>query len=185
VLPSCCQCGTTLQLELQILSSVLHVLRVDDYSGGNWIGRTNPNDPKEPTLHPSNSSSSNSMDWGNIAIYTCPNVRTCMASTDAYCIVQDSVDGRWYSNLNNGNSSTSNANTTTTSSDSHKNHHEDDTTTIVGGCVDMVVEGRCQEDDEVDDEDDSGDDALDGGMIVDDDDDNDNDDDIGWSSIHS
>jgi hypothetical protein len=159
VLPSCCQCGTTLQLELQILSSVLHVLRVDDDSG-NVTGRTNPNDPKEPTIHPS----SNSMDWGNIAIYTCPNVRTCMTSTDVYCIVQDSVDGRLYSNLNS----------TTSSSHSHRNHHND-TTTIVGG-ADVDVEGRCREDDEADDEDD--DDVLDGGMIVDDDED---DDDMGWS----
>jgi Programmed cell death protein 2, C-terminal putative domain len=84
-IPTCRHCGTHLRFELQILSSILHVLNVDDFG-------------VEDTT-----TTSGGMDWGNICVYTCPNQVSKCLSNDVFCIVQDSIDHVYLPN-NNGNS---------------------------------------------------------------------------------
>jgi Programmed cell death protein 2, C-terminal putative domain len=79
-IPPCASCGAPLQWELQLLPSLLHALRVDDHAA--------------VTTNNAITGLPQGMDWGNIAIYTCSN-RSC-TSAQAYCIVQDSIDGRAY-----------------------------------------------------------------------------------------
>jgi Programmed cell death protein 2, C-terminal putative domain len=83
-IPACTHCGTKLQLELQLVSSLLHVLKVDDYAL--------PRD--DITVN-----NFGGMDWGNIAVYICPNHDHHRSDSieeqpysDAYCILQDSID---------------------------------------------------------------------------------------------
>jgi Programmed cell death protein 2, C-terminal putative domain len=74
-IPNCQKCGSSRVFEFQILPSLLHALKVDrmvDTSGG---VRSVYED--------------GGMDWGNIAVYTCPN--RCNLGEE-YCVIQDSVD---------------------------------------------------------------------------------------------
>jgi len=73
-IPPCPQCNAPMPLELQLLPSLLHVLRVDDFA-----------EKEEGAVLPQG------MDWGNIAIYACRN-----HCSSTYCVVQDSMDGHAY-----------------------------------------------------------------------------------------
>jgi Programmed cell death protein 2, C-terminal putative domain len=75
-IPICHYCGTPLRFELQLLSSLLHVLHVDDVATNSFTSISNRG----------------GMDWGNICIYTCPIPITKCPSNDAFCVVQDSID---------------------------------------------------------------------------------------------
>lgn len=74
-IPRCAECGSSRVFEFQILPSILHVLNVDKMVYTNHVLRSLQQD--------------SAMDWGNIAIYTCPN--GC-SSSEEYCIIQDSID---------------------------------------------------------------------------------------------
>ena len=77
-IPNCQSCGTPLRFELQLLSSLLHVLNVDNFA----IEDTS-----------TTRTGGGGMDWGNICVYTCPNHASVKChSKDAFCIVQDSID---------------------------------------------------------------------------------------------
>jgi hypothetical protein len=74
-----CACGAERVFEAQLLSSLLHVLEVDKHA---------------PTDADSSAASGlgaayeqGGMNWGNIAVYSCPNV--CSAEEE-YVVVQDS-----------------------------------------------------------------------------------------------
>ena len=89
--PTCCDCGTQLRFELQILPSILHVLNVDDFAVA------------EDNTTATATGSGGGMDWGNICIYTCPNQISACRSNDAFCIIQDSIDQIHLPNNNNTN----------------------------------------------------------------------------------
>ena len=78
-------CGTARVFELQLLPSLLRVLEVDKNADVNNYGSG-----EAPGLDAAYQKGG--MDWGNIAIYTCPN-RSCR-SAEEYCVVQDSIDER-------------------------------------------------------------------------------------------
>ena len=61
---------------MQLLPSLLHVLEVETFATDSTIS----------------SAFDSGMDWGNIAIYSCPDA-TC-ACAQEYCVVQDTVDER-------------------------------------------------------------------------------------------
>jgi Programmed cell death protein 2, C-terminal putative domain len=75
-IPCCPLCGTARVFELQLLSSLLHVLQVDRQAVGNL----------------SSAFTHGGMDWGNIVVYTCPSCQ--VEDGEEYCVVQDSVDER-------------------------------------------------------------------------------------------
>jgi hypothetical protein len=73
-----CSCGASRVFEMQILPSLLHILKVDQYAdASNTTG-------VEAAL------TLGGMNFGNIAIYTCSNA--CGASDEACVLVQQSVD---------------------------------------------------------------------------------------------
>lgn len=76
-----CSCGARRLFHFQLLPSLLHVLQVDKYVRDSTVGDRNWSETYE----------SGGMDWGNIAVYTCS--ARC-DSEEAYCVIQDSVDGR-------------------------------------------------------------------------------------------
>jgi hypothetical protein len=69
------------------LPSLLHVLEVDKHVKSD--GANSSANPEQSTL--ATAYESGGMDWGNIAVYTCPNT-TCAGEATEYCVVQDSVD---------------------------------------------------------------------------------------------
>jgi Programmed cell death protein 2, C-terminal putative domain len=86
-IPCCEKCGTQRIFEFQILSSILHVLHVDDSINNQVVDTTNhKNDVSSSVYY-----QQGGMDWGNIAIYTCP--KGCMQSVEEFCIIQNTVDG--------------------------------------------------------------------------------------------
>jgi Programmed cell death protein 2, C-terminal putative domain len=82
-IPPCSSCGASRVFELQLLPSLLHVLEVDKHA-------STSNSSDSPLLR--SAYDNGGMDWGNIAIYSCPNA--ACKSTEEYCVVQDSVDER-------------------------------------------------------------------------------------------
>jgi len=75
VVPPCTSCGSQRIFELQLVPSLLHVLEVDKHkkSLGDDVD------------------SADEMDWGNIAVYTCPNA-SCSCDKEEFCVIQASVD---------------------------------------------------------------------------------------------
>jgi hypothetical protein len=87
--PPCSACGASLVFELQLLPTLLHVLEVEKYSTSNKNG-------EKTDL--STAYELGGMNWGNIAIYSCPSACGVTERPDGpaeeYCVVQDSVDER-------------------------------------------------------------------------------------------
>ena len=79
VVPNC-DCGAERVFEFQILPSVLHVLDVDRYASG---GHKQKSDGLIELI------SSGGMNWGVIAVYSCPE--SCDKSREEFIIVQDAV----------------------------------------------------------------------------------------------
>ena len=161
-IPPCPLCGTPRIFELQLLPSLLHVLEVDKHvlsSSSSITENNNSNNNNSSNSSPSQSLAlafeNGGMDWGNIAIYTCPN-RSCTGPSEEYCVVQDSVDER----------PTLRATTTKMlrPPPQQQQQRQGDTTVAVGT---IQPETRFEGDDDDDDEDDDEGE----GMIVDDDDD--------------
>lgn len=76
-IPSCKHCSTRLVFEFQVLPSLLHILCVDKYVDTS----------KGLALM----YQEGEMNWGNIAVYTCPN--DCIPTdNEEYCVIQDSID---------------------------------------------------------------------------------------------
>ena len=76
-IPSCAKCGTSLSFEMQLLPSLLHVLKVDEYSqqeGSMRIG---------DLLR-------SGINWGSVAVFTCPE--TSCDCNEGCLVVQASVD---------------------------------------------------------------------------------------------
>lgn len=126
-IPTCHYCGTPLRFELQLLSSLLHVLHVDDVATNDATNN--------------DSSIGGGMDWGNICIYTCPNQITKCPSNDAFCVVQDSIDHIHVPNRNDNTATTTVRPLTNTSStevvvipeNSQFNHDDDDDGIVLVG----------------------------------------------------
>ena len=73
-----CDCGAERVFQFQLLPSLLHILRVDQYSES-----------------PSGTSGINAllaggMDWGAVAVYTCSN--SCSVCKEDYLLIQESLD---------------------------------------------------------------------------------------------
>ena len=91
LVPPCSVCGTARVFELQLLPSLLHVLEVDKHTAGS--SRSHGASNQESGLD--FAYQQGGMDWGNIAVYTCPNSACCcQSSKEEYCVVQDSIDER-------------------------------------------------------------------------------------------
>jgi Programmed cell death protein 2, C-terminal putative domain len=88
-IPPCDCCGTPRVFEMQLLPSLLHVLEVDKHVKSDGVLRSGGANPEQSTL--ATAYESGGMDWGNIAVYTCPNA-SCVGEVIEYCVVQDSVD---------------------------------------------------------------------------------------------
>jgi hypothetical protein len=74
-----CACGAERVFETQLLSSLLHVLEVDKHA---------PTDVGSSTASGLVAAyEQGGMNWGNIAVYSCPNV---CAAEEEYVVVQDS-----------------------------------------------------------------------------------------------
>jgi hypothetical protein len=69
-----CTCGASRVFEVQLLPSLLHVLQVDKYADATSTGLDAAYEQ-------------GGMDWGNIAIYSCPNA--CSADEE-YVVIQGS-----------------------------------------------------------------------------------------------
>jgi pre-rRNA-processing protein TSR4 len=76
-----CACGSEHVFEFQLLPSLLHVLEVDKYSG------SKSKDGEEGL----GDLLSNGMNWGSVAVFTCPN--SCENCEDVL-VIQESVDER-------------------------------------------------------------------------------------------
>jgi pre-rRNA-processing protein TSR4 len=72
-----CSCGTQRSFEFQLLPSLLHFLKVDKFSG-------------KETESGINGWLSNGMNWGSIAVFTCPN-NNCNDTEEAL-VIQETVD---------------------------------------------------------------------------------------------
>lgn len=79
VVPNCA-CGAERVFEFQILPSALHVLDVDSHATG---GRSEKRDDLLDLI------SAGGMNWGVIAVYSCPE--SCDESREEFIIVQDAV----------------------------------------------------------------------------------------------
>jgi Programmed cell death protein 2, C-terminal putative domain len=80
---NCRCCHTPLQFEIQLLPSLLHVLDVDKYVDSQ-------NNRENTSL--ASEYQEGGMNWGNIAIYTCPHGCVNTDTYEEFCVVQDSVD---------------------------------------------------------------------------------------------
>ena len=74
-----CTCGSQRVFEFQLLPSTLHVLDVDSSSLG-------PNNNKYEVDESMDLNSVGGMNWGSIAVYSCPD--SCDDSREEICIVQ-------------------------------------------------------------------------------------------------
>eukprot|EP00980_Cylindrotheca_fusiformis_P004197 scaffold912_cov119-Cylindrotheca_fusiformis.AAC.13 len=79
-----CSCGATRLFECQLLPSLLHVLEVDKFAGGS--NNTTSNNGSED-IH---GLLSNGMNWGSIAVFTCPN--NCDETEEEALVIQKTVD---------------------------------------------------------------------------------------------
>lgn len=77
-----CACGAQRVFEAQLLPSILHVLDVDKYAE-KGDGST--------TTGLAAAYETGGMNWGNVAIYSCP---AACSNEDEYVVVQDSMDER-------------------------------------------------------------------------------------------
>lgn len=75
---------------MQLLPSLLHVLEVDKHA----ISSSSSSSSSHVSDTLASAYENGGMDWGNIAVYTCPNHAACCGPTEEYCVVQDSVDER-------------------------------------------------------------------------------------------
>lgn len=75
-----CPCGAPRVFEMQLLPSLLHVLKVDEYAPD--VG--NMEDARSAVWQ------QGGMNWGNIAIYTCSE--GCGSEQGGFAVVQQSVD---------------------------------------------------------------------------------------------
>lgn len=78
-----CPCGAERVFEYQLMPSILELLDVDCYSIGNKS--------KHYSIESLLSKSVGGMNWGVMAVYSCPF--SCQQSAEEYVVVQDSVDG--------------------------------------------------------------------------------------------
>lgn len=147
-IPPCPLCGTPREFEVQLLPSLLHVLEVDKHVQSSSSSAENNNNNSSSSRQKSPSLAlafeNGGMDWGNIAIYTCPN-GSCIGPVEEYCVVQDSVDER------------------PTVRATAMGQQQGDTVTVGAIQPESLFEG--------DDDDDEDDDEEGEGMILDDDDD--------------
>jgi hypothetical protein len=82
-----CACGAVRVFETQVLSSLLHVLEVDKHAQStNVDGSTAASASGLGAAY-----EHGGMNWGSIAVYSCPNV---CAADEEYVVVQDSIDER-------------------------------------------------------------------------------------------
>ncbi len=75
-----CKCGAQRLFEFQLMPSMLHVLDVD--SNANYLG--------DVSLDVLELVSTGGMNWGSVAIYSCPE--SCDLSREEFVIVQESID---------------------------------------------------------------------------------------------
>lgn len=81
-LPICPACGTKCSFEMQLLPSLLHVLEVDRFSS--------PEKGAEDGTSGIGELLSNGMNWGSVAVFTCPN-GSC-GSMEGALVIQSGVD---------------------------------------------------------------------------------------------
>ena len=106
VIPPCPNCATPRRLEFQLMPSLLHVLEVDKHALATSASSsqqqqqqpttTNEDDPNNHNLDVIMSADYGGMNWGVIAVYTCPNCVSSASSTatwrDEFLVVQASID---------------------------------------------------------------------------------------------
>lgn len=80
--PTCASCGTKCVFEMQLLPSLLHILQVDQFA---MSGTTSEGEGVKI-----NDLLSNGVNWGSVAVFTCPNP-ACDSASGAL-VIQESVD---------------------------------------------------------------------------------------------
>ena len=84
--PKCSCCGEQRKLELQVLPSILDVLEVDKWQAGGKEKAEIRNSMALDDLL------SNGVNFGSIAVFTCPNASCEIQEKEAFVVIQKSVD---------------------------------------------------------------------------------------------
>jgi hypothetical protein len=84
--PNCSCCGEQRKLELQVLPSILDVLEVDKWQAGGKEKAEIRNPMALDDLL------SNGINFGSIAVFTCPNASCEIQEKEAFVVIQESVD---------------------------------------------------------------------------------------------
>ena len=81
-----CKCGAQRIFQFQLLPSLLHVLKVDQFSEGTAEKSTTPSAATSGI----SALLSGGMDWGAVAVYSCSN--SCSSCKEDYLLIQETVD---------------------------------------------------------------------------------------------
>ncbi|CAB9504486.1 expressed unknown protein [Seminavis robusta] len=90
VIPPCSCCGTQRRFEFQLMPSLLHVLEVDQFAQQQQHQEEQPNN--NINLDTIMSADYGGMNWGVIAVYTCPKNDCKNNQQEEFVVVQASVD---------------------------------------------------------------------------------------------